>query len=408
MKPINHPILVLCCAAALVLTHAPVWGDAAREDSDGKVGQMNNAFATDLYAKLARKDGNLFFSPTSLQTALAMTWAGARGQTAQEMAKSLHLDNDPKSNDELGRFLRALNADGKKGGYELAVANALWGASGYPFLPDYLAMVKSVYDGNLRDLDFANNPEGSRKIINNWVASQTHDKIQDLMPRGSIMPSSRLVLTNAIYFKGTWDLPFEKNRTQDADFTVAVGGKVKSPFMFQQKRFRLAEDESVQMLELPYGHGDLAMWVLLPKTPDGLAALEKHLTSDRLTALAGQLSSQQVKVWLPRFQIESGFSMAEILQELGMKRAFDPGQADFSGMASAERFYISAVVHKALVNVDEEGTEAAAATGVIVGATAVFRPQPIKVFRADHPFVFAIVHQKSGAMLFMGRLATPK
>jgi len=408
MTRAKHVIAILGCAAAFVVAQGLVRGAVAAGTSDGKVGQMNNAFATDLYAELAKKDGNVFFSPTSLQTALAMTWAGARGATAEEMAKSLHLGNDPKSNEELGHFLQTLNADGKKGGYELAVANALWGARGYPFLPDYLSLVKSEYGGNLNDLDFATNPEAARKIINDWVASQTQDKIQDLMPFGSIQPSTRLVLTNAIYFKGKWDLPFEKSQTHDADFAVAGGEKVKAPLMYQQKHFRLAEDESVQMLELPYGHDDLAMWVMLPKAVDGLSTIEKGLTSDRLSALAGQLRDQQVKVWLPRFKIESGFSMADVLQALGIHRAFNPGEADFSGMASAEHFYISAIIHKAFVNVDEEGTEAAAATGVVMmGATAVFKPKPIAVFRADHPFVFAIVHQKSGAMLFMGRLAKP-
>jgi serpin B len=407
MRRVKHVIAILGCAAVFIVAQGLVRGEAAPENSGGKVGQMNNAFAMDLYAQLAKKDGNVFFSPTSLQTALAMTWAGARGATAQEMAKSLHLDNNAKSNEELGHFLATLNADGKKGGYELAVANALWGGKGYPFMPAYLSLVKSAYGGNLNNLDFATNPEAARKIINDWVASQTHDKIQDLMPFGSIQPSTRLVLTNAIYFKGKWDLPFEKSQTKEADFVLAGGEKMKAPLMYQQKHFRLVEDESVQMLELPYGQNDLAMWVLLPKSVDGLSAVEKGLTSDRLTALAAQLRDQEVKVWLPRFKIESGFEMADVLRGLGMRRAFNPGQADFSGMASAERFFLDRVIHKAFVNVDEEGTEAAAATGITMRATAVFRPKPIAMFRADHPFVFAIVHQKSGAILFMGRLAKP-
>ena len=242
--------------AALLTLMAPAFGvhaqGATAKLAEDKVGQMNNAFAADLYAQLAAKDGNLFFSPTSIQTALAMTWAGARGQTAQEMGATLHLDANADVHNQMGGFLGRLNADGQKGGYELSVANALWGLKGYPFMPDYLALVKKSYNGNLSDLDFIRDTEGSRKTINDWVANETRDKIQNLLPQGSIDPLTRLVLTNAIYFKGKWDLPFKKEATKDNDFTLADGQKVKAPFMYQQKRFRYAEDDQVQVLELPY------------------------------------------------------------------------------------------------------------------------------------------------------------
>jgi serpin B len=404
MRKLNRIAVPLMFLAALLSLHRGARGETLPDNPDGKVAQMNNAFGTDLYAQLSAKEGNLFFSPTSIQIALAMTWAGARGQTADEMARTLHLDGNDKSHEALGQFLQTLNADGKKGGYELAVSNALWGAKGYSFMPAYLATVEKDYGGHLTNLDYASDPEACRKMINDWVAGQTRDKIQDLMPFGSIDRGTRLVLTNAIYFKGKWDLPFDKKQTQDGDFTLAGGQTAKIPLMFQSKHFRYAEDENVQVLELPYGHNDLAMQIFLPKAVDGLPAFEKSLTADRIAALTSQLASQDVRVWLPRFKLENGFEMADVLKAMGMTRAFS-NQADFSGMSSAESLFISRVIHKAFVNVDEEGTEATAATGIVMAPTGMFRREPPKIFRADHPFVFVIVHQKTGAILFMGRLS---
>ena len=404
--------ILLAGLAALLSLMAPTFGVHAQgttaKPAEDKVGQLNNAFAADLYAQLAAKDGNLFFSPTSIQTALAMTWAGARGQTAQEMAATLYLDANADIHNQMGGFLGRLNADGQKGGYELSVANALWGLKGYPFMPDYLALVKKSYNGNLSDLDFIRDTEGSRKTINDWVAKETRDKIKDLLSQGSITPDTRLVLTNAIYFKGKWDLPFKKEGTIDNDFTLANGQKVKAPFMYQQKHFRYAEDEQMQVLELPYGKNDLAMRIFLPKKDDGLAAFEKSLTAQRLADLTGKLRSEDAKVWLPRFTMESQFSLTDVLKAMGMKLAFDPDRADFKGMTSAEQVFLSAVIHKAFVKVDEEGTEAAAATAVIMAPTAMpmERPRP-KEFNANHPFMFEIVHQKSAATLFMGRVTRP-
>ncbi|HEY2588755.1 MAG TPA: serpin family protein [Tepidisphaeraceae bacterium] len=368
---------------------------------------MNNAFAMDLYGRLAGGNvKNVFFSPTSVQTALAMAWAGARGATAEEMARTLHLPNDPGGAGQVGAYLRNLNGAGDQRGYELSVANALWGMKGYPFQLAYLQTVEKEYGGHLAELDFANASDAARQTINDWVAQQTRDKIKDLMPAGSVTPATRLVLTNAIYFKGKWDLPFPKAQTQDAEFTTGDGQKVKVPLMYQQAHLRYAEDDTVQMLELPYGRGELAMRIFLPKAADGLPAFEKGLTEQRLNDLAGHATSPEVRVWLPRFKLETGYELQKDLPQMGMRLAFT-GQADFSGMSSAERFYIDLVVHKAFVNVDEEGTEAAAATGVGMRATAIAIHREPKVFRGDHPFLFAIVHRSSGAMLFMGRLENP-
>ncbi len=366
---------------------------------------MNNAFAGDVYAHLAVKNGNLFFSPTSIQTALAMTCAGARGKTGEEMARTLRLDCDAPT--QLGDFLDRLNADGAKRGYELALANGLWGQRGCLFLPDYLTLVKRHYGGDLSELDFVGDADGSRQTINDWVTRRTNDRIKDLIPPNIIDSDTRLILTNAIYFKGKWDFPFRVELTNEGEFTTGAATKIKASFMYQQARFRYAEDKDVQVLELPYGKNDVAMRIFLPKKVANLAVFEKHMTCERMAGLTGTLQQQAVKVWIPRFMMESQFSLADTLKAMGMKLAFDPDNANFEGMAAADQLFISAVIHKAFVKVDEEGTEAAAAAAVEMKLRGARLPTTPPVFRADHPFVFEIVHQASGAVLFMGRLTTP-
>lgn len=400
----------LIAALSAVLFVAPMTQAAAQTagaNANEKVAAMNNDFAFDLYGRLSSGAGNQFFSPTSIQTALAMAWAGARGATAEQMARTLHLDAEPDAGSRLGAFLRGLNESGSKGDYELSVANALWGLTGYPFTPSYLAQVEKDYGGHLAELNFVTDPNGSRKTINDWVAGQTHDKIKDLLPPGSIVPATRLVLTNAIYFKGKWDQPFNKSKTRDAEFAVDSSRKVTAPFMYQQAKFKYAEDDHVQVLELPYGHGELAMRIFLPRNADQLGTVEHGLTPSDFAQWTNRLQREDVQVWLPRFKVETAYSLEDVLPAMGMPLAFEPGRADFSGMSSASSFFISAVIHKAYVQTDEEGTEAAAATGVTMHATAVLVRHEPKQFRADHPFLFAIVHQPSGAILFMGRLNSP-
>lgn len=399
--------LITCSVAALLGLAFAVRSDGEAADPNQQVGAMNNAFASDLYHQLSDHPGNQFFSPTSVQTALAMTWAGARGETARQMASTLHLDAGPDAGVKLGAFLRSLNQAGSKGGFELSVANALWGLTGYPFNSAYLNGVEKDYGGHLAELDFVHDPDGSRKFINDWVAAQTHDRIKDLLPAGSVVPSTRLVLTNAIYFKGKWERPFDKSQTHDADFLASPDRKVTAPFMYQKGKFGYFENQDLQILELPYGNGDLVMRIFLPRDAGGLAAFEHGLTAARLDDLGGQVRPEDVQVWLPRFKVETEYRLEDVLPAMGMKLAFTPGRADFGGMSTSSSFFISAVIHKAFVQTDEEGTEAAAATGITMRATAVMVHRPPKQFRADHPFVYAIVHRPSGAMLFMGRLANP-
>jgi serpin B len=335
-----------------------------------------------------------------------MTYAGARGQTASEMARALDFTLEP---DRLHRAFAALRADlneGKKKDHELSVANALWGQKDFGFLPDFLNLTGRDYGAPRHEVDFMRDPEAARRTINAWVEAQTHDRIKDLLPRGILTGDTRLVLTNAIYFKGFWADQFKKDATREEPFHTGAGASVKAPLMHRTGRYGYLDGGDFQALELPYRAKHLSMVVLLPKKVDGLAALERKLTAANLAAWLGKLHQQEVQVALPRFQMTREFSLKDTLQALGMRRAFIAGGADFSGMSgtNGRRLFISAVVHKAFVDVNEEGTEAAAATGVAVALTSA----PIfQTFRADHPFVFLIRDNRSGSVLFLGRLTNP-
>jgi serpin B len=379
---------------------------AAREGPDTKaVVKGDTAFALGLYGKLRGKEGNLFLSPFSISTALAMTSAGARGETLDEMANTLHLPPQKELHPANAALLRQVNGGGKKRGYELSTANALWGQEGYHFLPAFVKLNKEGYGAGLREVDFAGDAEGARRTINAWVEKQTHDKIKDLLKPGVLDSMTRLVLTNAIYFKGDWLRQFKKDATREEAFQLGGGKGVKAPLMHQTGTFGYLDGGTFQALEMPYAGKDLSMVVLLPKKVEGLADLEKSLTPDNLAGWLKKLREREVEVALPRFKVTSEFQLKPVLSGLGMPLAFSPGKADFSGIDGSRKLFITAVVHKAFVEVNEKGTEAAAATGVVAGAdSALVTP----VFRADHPFVFLIRDRRSGSVLFLGRLADPK
>jgi serpin B len=380
-------------------------GTAQAEDV-AKVAEGCNRFAFDLYAHLLRQEGNLFFSPYSISTALAMTSAGARGETADQMAKTLCL---PVSGEAVHAAYAALqndlNAAGAGGAFELVVANRLWGQKGYAFLPDFLKLLDTSYGAGLEPVDFARATEAARQTINAWVEKQTRDKIKDLLKPGVLDAMTRLVLTNAIYFKGKWAEEFDKKATRDGDFYVTPEKKVAAPLMHQTKHFGYFDGGEFQILELPYQGDRLSMVVLLPKAKDGLAGLEASLSAEKLAEWVGKLHRREVRVALPRFKTTAEFSLGDTLVAMGMADAFDPAKADFSGMSGKKDLFISAVVHKAFVDVNEEGTEAAAATAVVARMTAVAEPPP--EFRADHPFLFLIRDTKTGAILFLGRILDP-
>ena len=368
----------------------------------------NNRFAGDLYAQLSREQPgkNLFFSPTSISMAITMAAAGARGPTQSEMAKALHLDADLAQAHAYGhQLLEQWNAVGEKRAYQLRVANRLWGQKGFSIRPEFLELTRKQYGAEMLLVDFAQ-PKAASREINQWVEQQTNDKIKNLVPPDSLDDSTRLVLTNAIYFKGDWVQPFDKQETREEDFAVSAQEKVKVPLMHQQSKMGYAEAETFQMLEIPYAGGDLSMVVLLPKKVDGLPELEKTDALYKLDELWSKRKVREVNAYLPRFKLETSFGLNPTLKAMGMKRAFSR-DADFSGISRAEALYISAVLHKAFVDVNEEGTEAAAATGVVMSAMAAEIPEPVPVFRADHPFLFLIRDTTSGSILFMGRLISP-
>ena len=368
------------------------------------VAKGNNAFALDLYARLRQKKGNLFLSPYSISTALAMTYAGARGETEAQMAKVLHFTlPQGRLHPAMGTLVRELNAGGKKQ-YRLIVANALWGQKGYGFLPAFLSVNEKYYGAGLEQVDFAHDPNGSRKTINTWVEKQTQGKIKDLLKPPHITPLTTLVLTNAIYFKGNWAAPFDKKHTRNEPFTVKAGKKVETPMMHKTDEFGYMEERDFQILELPYVGNELSMLVLLPRRLDGLADLEKSLTTRNLLKWPGQLRKREIILAVPKFKMTSEFELGKTLKSMGMANAFS-GAADFSGMTGRRDLFISEVVHKAFVEVNEEGTEAAAATAVVMKRGPA--PQ-IAVFRADHPFLFLIRDNRSNSILFIGRVENPK
>jgi serpin B len=408
MKQLFYALLWgLVCNSALIAQQP-----AVSTDDQAVLVKGNNAFAIDLYAHLRTQPGNLFFSPESISTALAMTFAGARGKTASEMAETLHFTLPPdRLHPAMGGLLKDLNA--AHDGYQLRLADALWAQQDYTFLDDFLKLLKTDYGAGLNNVDFKGSPEAARSIINRWVEQYTEDKIKDLLQPGVLDRETRLVLTNAIYFKGDWQEQFDKAQIRDEDFHLSAAKDVKVPLMHRDGRFNYFNGGTFQALELPYKTGQLSMIVFLPNEASGLSALEESLTPASMQQWLGQLRpASKVILTLPKFTMTRQFGLAGTLGAMGMRLAFIKGVADFSGMTgdNDRKLFISAVIHKAFLVVDEEGTEAAAATAVVMrGATAVApgpRPKPI-VFRADHPFLLMIRDNRSGAILFMGRVTDP-
>ncbi|MCE5325341.1 MAG: serpin family protein [Planctomycetaceae bacterium] len=373
------------------------------------VARSSNTFAVNLYQRLAAgEQKNLFFSPSSIHTALAMALTGARGQTASQMREAMDWPSDDPAV-TAAAFHSLLNElkPGKNAHYELHSANSLWGQKGYDWKANFLKLTKEEFLAPLREVDYQTAADEAGKQINAWVEKETHDKIKDLIKPGALNADTRLVLANAIYFKGTWARQFSKDATQDADFRT--GGKtVKVPMMFQKARFGYADDDEAQVLSMPYKGNELSMVIVLPKKDDGLADLTKGMTSAKLEARMTRLRMQEAMTYVPRFKMTSEFGLGSTLQAMGMKDAFAPGTADFSGMDGKRDLFISAALHKAFVDVNEEGTEAAAATGLVVGITAVRVEEPPVTFKADHPFLFVIRHNITGAILFLGQVVDPK
>jgi serpin B len=399
-------IIVVGCILTMILSGVAGQLMAADKAEIAAIVKSNNSFALDLYSKLAKDPGNLFFSPYSISSALAMTYAGARGETAKQMSNTLHFSLaaeklHPAISDLMGTF----NTGGKN--YQLSVANALWGQTGYKFQPDFLNITNKYYGAGFKEVDYVNDGarEQTRQTINKWVESKTNNKIKELIKPKILTALTRLVLTNAIYFKGKWETQFDPKRTKEMPFYVTPDDQIPEfPMMRRTGDFKYTENNQAQIVELPYTGGNLSMVILLPKPNSGMAKLEGALGN--IPAWISQLSKQKIKVILPRFKLEKDFLLNGKLQELGMKDAFNESTADFSGMTPGRKLYITKVIHKAYVEVNEEGTEAAAATAVVMGTKSAQVDKPV-VFRANRPFLFLIRDLRSGTILFMGKLVDP-
>ena len=370
------------------------------------IARDNTLFALDLYNQLKMTDGNLFFSPFSIFTALAMTWAGARENTAVQMAETLHFTEKPAQfHRAIGDLISQLNAVQKETDVELSIANAIWAQKGYQFLDEFFRIVQQSYQADLKQVDFSSAAESARQAINAWVEQQTNEKIKDLLPPKVLNALTRLVLVNAIYFKGFWDNQFKSRDTREMEFWLLTEDAVKVPMMHQEHQFGYWENDWLQIIEMPYKEESLSLIVLLPKEKTGITDLEQKLNFENMMAWQSRLRKRKVIVFFPKFKIESQFSLGQTLALMGMPDAFDPELADFSAMVGQKELYISAVIHKAFLEVNEEGSEAAAATGVVVSVTSIAPSPPI--FKADHPFVFFIRDNKSQSILFLGRVLNP-
>ena len=375
----------------------------------------NTDFAFAFYGKLkdnpnitapkGEPNGNLFFSPFSISTALAMTYGGARGNTEKQMAAAMHFTlPQQRLHLAFGALQKQLILDEKSQGSQLFLANALWLQKGELFLKDFLDLTQNYYGGGLNQLDFANETEKSRQVINSWVEEKTKDKIKDLISRDGVDHDTVLVLTNAIYFKGDWKIKFEKSNTKREGFAISAKDKVMVDMMHLKEDFKYYEDANLQALELPYKGNEISMLVFLPKETEGLKEIENTLTAKGLDVLLPNMRTKTVDVYFPKFKMTWGtFSLNKVFITLGMSDAFDQEKADFTGMHTKKNVWIENIFHKAFIEVNEEGTEAAAATAVVI-VKSIELPT---VFYADHPFIFIIKDNRSGSILFMGRVMNP-
>lgn len=409
MIPAFAIIISLLAGCGPAMQAAPV-----EEAELAELAAGNTDFALALYSEITadQPEGNLFFSPFSISTALAMTYAGAEGSTAGQMAEALRFTLPAERLhltfaallERLGPEYRAGMVQNESAPLTLEIANAVWIERTFGLRSEYVDLVESLYGARAENLDFAGDQEGSRIAINDWVAERTRDRIPDLIPPGIIDSITRVVLTNAVYFKGSWGFQFEEAFTRDEDFTTLEGEAIRTPTMHQTERLAHCRACGCTAVKLPYSDWASSMLILLPD--GGLEEFERTLDMETLERIRGALAYGDVALSLPRFEFTSSFSLADMLKRMGMIDAFG-AEADFSGMTGDRDLFISAVIHKAFVKVDEAGTEAAAATAVVMGLGCA-APEPPFEMRVDRPFVFVITDDLTGSILFMGRVADPR
>jgi len=404
---IKKLVSVICVVVVVVLVFFSNKTWAVEENDLGTVSRGINKFSFDLYKKLKdeNKEKNLFYSPASISIALAMTYAGARGNTEKQMADVL---NFTLPQDRLHSAYSKLIENLKSAkDYELSIANALWLQKDYKLLQEFLNIMGKYYKGGFNEVDYIGDPQGARIKINDWVSKETKEKIKDILQPGDITKLTRLVITNAIYFKGKWLTEFDKEFTRDEDFYLINGQKTKVKMMYQENRFNYYENNDLQLLEMPYKGDKVSMVIILPKTGK-FVTVENMIDEKKLQELINNTTKIKVKAYIPRFKFTQRFDLSEDLSKMGMEDAFDENKADFSGINGRKNdLYISKVIHKTFVEVNEEGTKAAAATAVIIFTkSAPIIEEPV-IFKADHPFIFLVRDKEASSILFMGRVMDP-
>jgi len=408
ISPGRGDLTALCSGCREEVLQPQVLRETAPEVAEEELQALvdgNTAFALELYQRLREQEGNLFLSPYSISLALAMAYAGARGETATEMAQALHFTlPQERLHPAFNALDLAITSRTTVEGIELHTANTFWGQLGHRFLQEYIDLLARDYGAEIRLLSFRDTPDACRQHINGWVSEKTEGKIEELLPPGSVGPDTWLVLTDAIYFQGAWEYAFDSWRTREGPFHLLDGSHVQVPLMHLEDVYLpyaegRIEGVRYQAVELPYTQEELSMVILLPALA-GFRTFERALDAERLEGILRELRSWELHLVMPKFSFSSGFSLRETLLRLGMPRAFSTA-ADFSGMDGTRDLWLNEVYHKAFIKVDEWGTEAAAASGVVGSWSLPYE------LRIDHPFIFLIRDLKTRAILFLGRVLNP-
>ncbi len=363
-----------------------------------------NKFSFNFYFELKDKEENIFFSPFSITSAFLIVYEGARGNTQEEIEKVFFFLEDEKSRREnFNKILKEINKSDKK--YELYTANALWIHKDFKILKEYLNITQKFYLSFVKNLDFVKEPERAAEIINSWILEKTKGKIKELISKDMIGPLTRLIITNAIYFKGKWLKEFDKKNTREEDFRISETERVKVNMMKMEKEFfNYYEDEKIQVLEIPYDGEEVSMFIFLPKDFD-INSIDEYMNYEKFKEIRESMRKEEIDIYIPKFKMETKYLLNTYLENMGIKDAFSEIKADFSGITRQKELFISRALHKAFIEVNEEGTEAAAATGIVMEITAVRKR---KVFRADHPFIFLIYEKKTENIIFFGRILNPE
>jgi len=404
--------MLLAAALALTLVTGCARQDRQITTAEGEmrvVVDNNNQFAIDLHRVAASDGGNVFVSPFSITAALSMVYAGAEGDTETQIADAMYVADEAAWHANLGALFDDLSGE-KYRAYTLYSGNAVWGQQGEPFDGDYLSLLERDYRAPMESVDFAASPESARGRINRWVEERTQGHVEELFAEGDINDITKLVISNAIYFQADWLDAFEAAETAPDEFRLDAEQSVTAELMNRTADFRYASFDEHRILELPYQDDELSMVIVLPDAVDGLASLEAEMTAEDLAGWIEELRTEETVVALPKFEMKLDLPLQQTLEELGITDAFDEAAADFTGVIAREdmggNWYIGAARHQAYVKVDESGTEAAAATGFAMEGDDDDAGGP-SYFIADHPFLFLIRDQLTGAILFMGRVANP-